>query len=103
MKLKFKAAVGSLLISGALAGAAVMPTASSAHPETGPLCYGYYSTTPMWRYNSAGQPEFGTLWQNQPFRIFVTQILSDGNFWSLGHSSTTNQEDFWVRTQHLRC
>lgn len=104
MKMKFKAAVGSLLVSGVLAGGAVMPAAAGAHGSTGPLCYGYYSSTPMYNFGVNPYYIWGYLAQGEAFRIshtFYNEI--EGQWWSLGHSTSSYPADYTVRTNHLRC
>lgn len=104
MKLKFKAAVGSLLVSGALAGAAVMPVAAGAHGNTGPLCYGNEpSGVPM--TGNAGGTQWGglLLGYNEAFRIKETILVGGIEFWSYGHSASSYPTDYWVFTPALRC
>lgn len=101
MKLKLKAAVGSLLISGALAGAAGMPAAAGAHGNTGPLCYG--NEAPFTILSSTpGIGANATLAYGEAFRIQQTVVI-DGTFFSFGHSAGTYPADYWVFTSHLRC
>lgn len=63
----------------------------------------------MWRYtglldgNGQWAVETNAVLYGEAFRIVTTEILSDGNFWSFGHSAYTSPTDYWVRTQHLRC
>lgn len=102
MKLKSKAAVGSLLVSGALAGAAVMPPASHAHGNTGPLCYGNETYSVM-MWSPAGVVAGPALYYNEAFRIKETVVGPDGQFYSLGHSTGTYPVDYWVWTPSLRC
>lgn len=101
MKLKFKAAVGSLLVSGVLAGAAVMPAGASAHGNTGPLCYGNESPYTYLLYSPTGSIS-GFLNYGEAFRIKET-IVVGGVFFSLGHSAGSYPTDHWVYTQALRC
>lgn len=104
MKAKFRAAVGSLLVSAAVAGAAVMPAASGAHGNTGPLCYGNDPS-------GVGMgPTPGGAWApvmflnyNEAFRIKETILWAGLEFWSLGHSSSSYPTDYWLFTPGLRC
>ncbi|MBF6620520.1 MAG: hypothetical protein ITG02_09860 [Patulibacter sp.] len=101
MRTKFRAAIASMLVAMVAAGAAVMPSAASAHAETGPLCYGnelytYLSPAP------GGMNGVMSLYYGEPFRIKQT-IIFGGDFYSLGHSASSNQVDYWVYTPHLRC
>jgi len=100
MRTKFKAALGSLLISGALAGAAVMPAASNAHGENGPLCWGNVPG------GAAMTGSYGALWgylgYGEPFRVLATYLIGDV-FLSQGHSASSNRVDYVVYTNDLRC
>lgn len=102
MKTKLRAAVGSLLVSAAVAGAAVMPAASSAHGNTGPLCWENENyTMMMYTYGGVGGA-WGYLNYGEAFRIKETIVFA-GEFWSLGHSAATYPADYWVSTGTLRC
>jgi hypothetical protein len=102
MKMKFRAAVGSMLVSAAVVGAAVAPATSSAHGNNGPLCYGNDpSGLPM----SSMGPGLGPnlyLNYNEAFRIKET-VLAGDEFYSLGHSASSYPVDYWVLTPGLRC
>lgn len=100
MKMKLRAAVGSLLISAAVAGAVVMPAASSAHGNTGPLCW--VNDSYAYMLVTAGGTAFDIIFQGEPFRIKETIVLG-GDFWSYGHSARTYPNDFWLATPVLRC
>lgn len=103
MKVKLKAAVGSLLVGGVLAGAAVMPASSSAHGNTGPLCYGNDPFgVPMTGAAGGGGWQGHMLAYNEAFRIKETVVFA-GQFWSLGHSASSYPTDYWVLTPDLRC
>lgn len=103
MKMKFKAAVGSLLISAAVAGAAVMPAAAGAHGNTGPLCWGNDQYGSALSTNPGGTGWIGiSLGYGEAFRIKET-IVFGGQFWSFGHSASTYPADYWVLTPTLRC
>ncbi|MFA4926994.1 MAG: hypothetical protein WC558_00650 [Patulibacter sp.] len=101
MRTKLKAAIGSLLISGVLAGAAVMPSAASAHGNTGPLCYG--NENPYgWLVSAPNAGAVAYFYYNEAFRIKETIVVA-GEFWSLGHSASSYPTDYWVYTPSLRC
>jgi len=102
MRTKFKAAVGSLLITGVLAGAAVMPASSSAHGNTGPLCWGNEPSGILMMTSPGVGGAFGWLNYGEPFRIKETIVLG-GDFYSLGHSASSYPADYWVLTGALRC
>lgn len=101
MKTKFRAAIGSLLISGILAGAAVMPSTASAHGNTGPLCYGNDNPYGWLTLAPQGTPVMYFIY-GEAFRIKET-IVFGGEFWSLGHSASSYPTDYWVYTPSLRC
>lgn len=100
MTTKFKAAVGSLLISAAVAGAAMVPAAAGAHGNTGPLCWANENYTVM--SSSPGIGGAAILWYGEAFRIKET-IVFGGTFYSFGHSASTYPTDYWVTTGSLRC
>lgn len=100
--MRFRAAVGSMLVGGVLAGAAVMPAAAGAHGNTGPLCYGNEDPYGYMAYAEGGIPPSVPLYYNEPFRIKKTIVFA-GGFWSLGHSASTYPTDHWVYTPSLRC
>lgn len=102
MKLKFKAAVGSLLVSGMLAGAAVMPAAAGAHGNTGPLCWGNEQPGTVMMNQPGPGGAWGLLYYGESFRIKQT-IIVGGDFFSQGHSASSYPADYWVYTPDLRC
>lgn len=99
--MKLRAAVGSLLVGAAVAGAAVVPAASGAHGNTGPLCWG--NENPYgWLVASPNGTPVAYFWYGEAFRIKETKVVA-GEFWSLGHSASSYPTDYWVYTPTLRC
>lgn len=81
MKMRFKAAVGSLLVGGALAGAAVMPAAGQA-AAVGDVCYLHSWAAPAPVLAQNGQSVLYWLAAGSGFRItgfYVDFYTGHGN------------------------
>lgn len=96
--MKLRAAVGSLLVGAAVAGAAVVPSSSAAHGSSGPLCWGNVNPAALMLNDYA----YTWLYYGEAFRIQSTYLVN-GTFKSWGHSASSSPVDYEVNTNDLRC
>lgn len=96
--MKFRAAVGSLLVGVVAAGAGVMPATGQAGGSSGPLCE--VTVSPVWYYTAPNfDYPYGVFYWPDQFR----RHEAHGGGWAYGHSTGTYPTDFWVRSSDIDC
>lgn len=95
---KIAALASAAALTLGLAGAGT----ASAHGNTGFLCYGNGSNLPMYGDGPGQGPVDWALQYGEAFRGLTTTNVG-GVFWSLGHSASSYPNDYWIRTNYLRC
>ncbi|MDO8185690.1 hypothetical protein Q5424_15565 [Conexibacter sp. JD483] len=86
------ALVAAVSLSFALAG-----TASASF-----TCYGNVTSIPMYGDGPGVGPVDWYMGRNEAF-IGQLTVVSNGHFWSFGHSTGSAPYDYWVLTEKLRC
>lgn len=93
----------AVLAFASIAAAALgAPAVASAGNPYSFVCHGYATSTPMY----AGGPGVGPIFAYLPatHTFYGHQTVNvGGTFWSLGHTSWSHPNDYWVRTGDLIC